>query len=88
MPDHAHLLVTVGLASVCSLQRWVAWWKRDVALSCQEVAWQKNFWDRTIRSERDFIEVQEYMKNNPVRKGLCARVDEWALQGEIYQLTW
>jgi putative transposase len=39
--------------------------------------WQRRFWEHAIRNERDFVAHVDYVHNNPVKHGHCARVDEW-----------
>lgn len=88
MPDHCHLLVTVGAACKVPLPRWISWWKRDVAMKIKSVAWHKDFWDHVVRSEEAFVEFENYMRLNPVRRHLACGEDEWRYQGEVYRLRW
>jgi REP element-mobilizing transposase RayT len=48
--------------------------------------WQKGFFDHVMRSEESYSEKWLYVAENPVRKGLAARPEDWAYQGEIYPL--
>ena len=48
--------------------------------------WQKDFFDHVMRSEESYSQKWLYVAENPVRKNLAARLEEWSFQGEIYPL--
>lgn len=48
--------------------------------------WQKGFFDHMLRSEESYSEKWLYVAQNPVRKRLIARPEDWPYQGEIYPL--
>ena len=74
MPDHVHLLVAIpaeaGLAAT------VGNWKRYLARTAG-VEWQENFFDHRIRNADEESEKFEYIRQNPVKKGLCATPEAW-----------
>jgi putative DNA methylase len=39
--------------------------------------WQADYFDRFIRDEEHYRRVIEYIENNPVKAGLCARPEDW-----------
>jgi REP element-mobilizing transposase RayT len=39
--------------------------------------WQRSSYDRVLDLERPFVEIVEYTLENPVRKGLAARWEDW-----------
>jgi len=39
--------------------------------------WMDEYYDRIVRGRDDFRVKMEYMKNNPVKKGLVRRSEEW-----------
>jgi hypothetical protein len=49
--------------------------------------WQKGFFDHVMRSEESYSEKWLYVAQNPVRKRLVARPEDWPYQGEIYPLA-
>jgi len=49
--------------------------------------WQKGFFDHVMRSEESYSEKWLYVAENPVRKKLAARLEDWPYQGEIYPLA-
>ena len=48
--------------------------------------WQKGFFDHVIRSEESYSEKWLYVAENPIRKKLVGRFEDWPYQGEIYPL--
>jgi len=58
------------------------------AATAEETArvWQREFFDRVLRSEESYAQKWEYVRQNPVRAGLTARMEDWPFQGEIHSL--
>ena len=50
--------------------------------------WQRDCWDRQLRTGESYAQKWEYVRNNPVRKGLVANADDWLYQGELNVLDW
>jgi REP element-mobilizing transposase RayT len=48
--------------------------------------WQKGFFDHVMRSEELYSEKWLYVAENPARKKLATRIEDWPYQGEIYPL--
>jgi putative transposase len=74
MPDHLHAIIAFqrepGMAKV------VANWKKFVAVKFG-VKWQRDFFDHRLRDRHELEEKAGYILMNPVRKGLCGRVEDW-----------
>ena len=86
MPDHAHLLLTplreldgsayslveilqgIKSASAHSLNR---------ALGRSGPVWQEESFDHVLRSAKSFEEKVEYIRQNPVRRGLVSRPEDY-----------
>ena len=43
----------------------------------REHFWQKRYYDFNIRNRRQFVEKLRYLHRNPVKRGLCARPEDW-----------
>jgi REP element-mobilizing transposase RayT len=86
MPNHAHLLfsVTEGVA----LDKVVGSWKRNSARRINEslgqrgALWQKDYFDRIIRSWEHILRVARYVRRNPTKAKL--REGEYLL----YEAEW
>jgi putative transposase len=91
MPDHIHVFCAPNGLDAPSLERWVRYWKSLVTktLSAKsETIWQRDHWDRQLRSGESYGEKWEYVRNNPVRHGYVSNADDWPYQGELNELRW
>ncbi len=92
MPDHVHLFCTPAVWPPESLARWVSCWKSLAARRWPTAdgtkLWQRDFWDRQLRSGDSYSDKWNYVKNNPVRAGLVDRGEAWKYQGEVEVLRW
>jgi putative transposase len=92
MPDHVHLFARPDLDPQ-PLGQWVATWK---ALSARALVasrlaeapvWQRDYFDRFLRSTESYGEKWDYVCQNPVRARLVARWEDWPHQGVICDLS-
>src|SRR6478736_8946228 len=67
MPDHAHALLSFPREN--DLTKVVANWK-EVTAKKTGVRWQRDFFDHRIRSHESLQQKADYIRQNPVRKGL------------------
>jgi putative transposase len=91
MPDHAHLFV--WLAPETDLANWVRALKAVLGKELLRQGhpkphWQEGFFDHLLRSDESYGKKWEYVRQNPVRKGLCDRATDWPYQGEVTELMW
>ena len=84
MPDHFHALIGIGasnktLSAICaafkslSTRAYWQWYEGKL--------WQRQFFDHIIRNETDFFETRDYIRLNPVRKGLVETWEQWPYTG-------
>ena len=91
MPDHVHLFARADLEAK-PLADWTGTWKSlssriiSPALQASPPFWQRDYFDRFLRSSDDYKEKWRYVEMNPVRKGLCAQPADWPWQGELFEL--
>ena len=74
MPDHVHLLVRP--APDRRLSETVGRWKGFLSRT-SGVEWQGNFFDHRIRNEAEEVEKWDYIRLNPVCRGLTGDPDAW-----------
>jgi len=91
MPDHLHLLLTLTERYEKSLQNWIAAFKRHTARSAREIhgikpLWQKNFHEHILRKEESLTKTVEYILNNPVRKGIVEKWNDYKYCGVIDEM--
>jgi len=71
MPDHIHFFCTPNRLSPESLKTWMNFWRNNVtrawALRGDLPLWQRDYWDRQLRSGDSYSAKWEYVRNNPVR---------------------
>ena len=87
MPDHLHLFVCITTAGI-GLSAWVKSLKNTLSKNwrqqgCEAPHWQKGFFDHLLRSDQSHAEKWLYVKENPVRAGLCQAADDWPYGGQI-----
>ena len=92
MPDHVHLFCTPNSYPTEPLSKWVRYWKSRFASSWEyfgaDKLWQRDFWDRELRTGDSYSEKWAYVRENPVRAGLVPVSSQWPYAGELYQLSW
>ena len=74
MPDHVHALVSTP--SDRPLSKVVAQWK-EFTTKTLAVQWQRSFFEHRLRHDESFDAKADYILQNPVRKGLIARAEDW-----------
>jgi len=91
MPDHIHFFCAPNGNDIPSLERWIRYWKSIVTKGIGAKGgdvWQRDHWDRQLRSVESYADKWEYVRRNPVRHGYCDNPDEWPYQGELNILQW
>ena len=80
MPNHVHLV----LKPTCPLPDIMRWLKGATSNRANRLLgttgtafWQREYFDRWIRSDQQLNSVIAYVEENPVRKGLVASPEEW-----------
>jgi hypothetical protein len=74
MPDHVHALLSFPPDE--SMSRVITDWKRWHARSGL-VKWQEGFFDHRLRREENVEHTINYIRNNPVVRGLCPTIEDW-----------
>ena len=77
MPDHLHGLISFSRET--PMQSSIQNWKRFLARHIG-IAWQRDFFDHRLRNDESLTEKWNYIRENPVRKGLAAKPDDWPYQ--------
>jgi putative transposase len=90
MPDHVHLFVRQSVDR--SLGTWVKGLKRSMATPLQDAIaggriWQPGFFDHLLRHGESYAAKWEYVRQNPVRRGLVSCPEEWPFSGEIVPIS-
>lgn len=91
MPDHIHVFLRIGTCGRLGLA--VKCLREAIAKRLHQDytglrVWQPGFFDHMMRSGESYAEKWLYVRNNPVRAGLCFSTDKWPYQGEIVVIRW
>jgi len=91
MPDHVHFFARAALDTK-PLAEWMETWKSlssrqlKKPLQINPPLWQRDYFDRFLRSSESYSEKWDYVANNPVRAGLCVRPEDWPWKGRLFDL--
>ena len=86
MPDHVHLLLTplcneegwpYGLPAILKLIKGASARSVNKQLSISGPVWQEESFDHVLRSQERLEEKLEYIRQNPVRRGLAQRPEDY-----------
>ena len=90
MPNHVHVLIEQIRG--WPLGRIVQSWKRHSTREIKNILesndvprsypkslpiWQREYWDRFMRSDEHLLTTISYIERNPVKAGLVKRAEEW-----------
>ncbi|MCG3173791.1 MAG: hypothetical protein GMKNLPBB_01993 [Myxococcota bacterium] len=81
MPNHVHALITPlhgnSLSSI--MHSWKSFTAKEAnhVLDRQGPFWLEEYHDRAIRNEEHFRRAIEYIEQNPVKAGMCERMEDW-----------
>jgi hypothetical protein len=51
-------------------------------------SWQRKSFHHRIRNRIEYEEKLTYVSENPIRKQLVARLDQWPYQGRLHDVRW
>ncbi len=80
MPEHVHLLLSEPERGEVSLvvQMLKQIVSRKLGTAAGEPFWQRRYYDFNLWSNDKFGEKLDYMHNNPVRRALVERPEDWS----------
>jgi putative transposase len=89
MPDHMHFFCAPYDLHF-GIDQWVGFWKRQFSRQHleQSCSWQRKSFHRRMRNRIEYEERLAYVRENPLRKQLVARPEEWPFQGRIHDVQW
>ncbi|MFA6290054.1 MAG: transposase [Opitutaceae bacterium] len=77
MPDHLHLLLTLGtrLSLAKAINRLKA--KTSASLGAHHLSWERGYFDHRVRPDEDRASIFHYIYLNPYRASLCTPAATW-----------
>jgi len=73
MPNHIHIILSINRYNdgrqdaAPTVSNMVNQWKRAISIKIGYSIWQKSFYDHVIRNEKEYLEIIEYIANNPMK---------------------
>ena len=81
LPDHWHAIIypahPLSISVVLKAVKVSSMISINVARGTGGELWQGRFFDRALRTVKEYHEAVEYIHLNPVRRGLVRRAEEW-----------
>ncbi len=80
MPNHVHVLLTPLVSPSRLLQSLKGATAREANLvlgRTGEPFWQRESYDHWVRNQEEFVRIQAYIENNPVRAGIVAQAMDY-----------
>jgi REP element-mobilizing transposase RayT len=86
MPDHVHLMVAPVQEREQKLSNLIQRWKSSSKQRLNRAGvegdiWQREFFDRLLRSDENLTDKWRYTEMNPVRAGLCSSPEAYPYLG-------
>lgn len=91
MPDHFHLLIELP-EDCTNLSNFIRIYKSRVAAffrkqRSEKNIWQTRFYDRILRKNESLTDAAEYILNNPVRKWIVDKWEDYEFCGLIDEMS-
>jgi REP element-mobilizing transposase RayT len=88
MADHLHLVLQAK-TEAADLQRFMSNWKQRSGFHYKQQTgvhlWQESYFDHVLRDDEETERAVRYVLENPVRKRLVSRFDEYPFSGsDVY----
>jgi putative transposase len=86
MPDHVHLMLKPGaiecgedssLSKILQGMKGFSAWEINKSRGTKGALWQEESYDRIVRDHNEYLEKWQYLRNNPVKAGLCHSPEDY-----------
>lgn len=81
MPNHVHVLIHCCFGTTLGeiVRSWKTFTARKINESnhTQGILWAPDYFDRYIRDLDHLADARAYIRNNPVKAGLCQNPEDW-----------
>lgn len=92
LPDHIHFFCCPRDDEAPRLSAWVQYWKSTASRSWprpeEHPIWQRDFWDRQLRTGESYEIKADYVQGNAARHNLVTIAKDWPFQGELNRIHW
>ena len=84
MPDHLHLLLNPADSNI-PVSKFLQTLKSQTGFRYKKEhgipLWQRGFYNHVVRKNEDLVKIAQYVLNNPIRKGLTQKAEEYPFSG-------
>jgi putative transposase len=89
MPDHLHCFCAPHDLKF-TIEKWTTYWKRGFHRKHGNADWkfQSRGWHHRLRDGESYSDKWRYVQENPIRKGLVTRTEDWPYQGRVHDIHW
>jgi REP element-mobilizing transposase RayT len=85
MPNHMHLLLrplnrgemVVSVSEIMQRMKGASSRKVNLYLKREGSLWYREYYDHWVRGSREFLNIVEYIRQNPVKAGLVKKAEDW-----------
>lgn len=92
MPNHVHAIFSPlsGHAPADILHSWKSFTSHEInrVQSTAGPVWERESFDHLVRSVESLERFVDYVEQNPVKAGLCARPEDWAFSSAAFELNY
>jgi putative transposase len=92
MPDHLHLFCAPAKFPRTPLKQWMQFWRNESTrrwpFPGEKPIWQRDFFDRQLRSGESYHQKWLYIWENPIKKDFVRKPEDWPFQGELNVIPW
>ena len=89
MPDHLHFFCAAR-ALHFGIDQWIKFWKSQFSRAHLDESWafQRRSLHHRLRSQREYEDKLQYVRENPLRQSLAKGLDDWPFQGRAHDISW
>jgi putative transposase len=89
MPDHLHCFCAPRDLNF-TIEQWIKYWKGEFRRKHGIAAWrfQSRGWHHRLRDGENYSQKWIYVQENPLRKELVNRMEDWTYKGRVHDIRW
>lgn len=65
MPNHIHIILIINEKQKVTISQMIQQLKGIISKELKESIWQKLFYEHIIRCEKEYLQIKQYIQNNP-----------------------
>jgi hypothetical protein len=87
-----HLFCAPAIAPATPVVSWARFWRNQMTRQwpyrSETPIWQRDFFDRRLRSGESYRQKWLYLWENSIKEGIVSRAEDWPYQREMNALAW